>query len=62
MRYYLINSSGDLDVIEHSPQTKVVIRENIILVNSYKYVRPHKLPDFEPNLEIKLHKKYGKHF
>jgi hypothetical protein len=40
----------------------VVIRENTILANSYKYVRPHKLPDFEPNLEIKLHKKYGNTF
>ncbi len=56
MKYYSIGSSDNLKVIGHYPQTEFKKDFNHGTPNSYRNVHPREFPNFNPDLEITLHK------
>ena len=53
MNYYTINTSDDLKVIGHYPQTKLRIdKGDNVRVDGYLAMRANNFPDFAPNYKL----------
>ncbi len=57
MKYYLIGTSDDLNIIGHYPQLKFRKSYNPSLPDGYYQLPVHCFPDFLPNLEYELNNK-----
>ncbi|TDU43198.1 hypothetical protein BXY82_0606 [Gelidibacter sediminis] len=58
MNYYTINTSDDLKIIGHYPQTRIRVDtgENV-RVDGYLAMKANDFPDFVPNFKLELHHK-----
>lgn len=58
MNFYTINTSDDLNIIGHYPQTKLKVdKEDNVRVDGYLAMKANKFPDFVPKYELELHSK-----
>lgn len=57
MRYFSINSTQDLRIIRHYPQTHFRKGYNPTLPNAHRNIKNNKFPDFLPELELEINSK-----